>query len=197
MALSLGGITGAVNSFSTAFGKTKSLRDYLSTMSKYGYALKCRYEVSFSGISMISFFITDINIPSVKMNTLEINYDGNIVELPINYEHEHDFSMTVINDTKGYIYSTIRNFIVADSATALSDSGYQMTIKQLSDNGKDGAVITLNGVRFKRCGGLSFSSSTGEISTFDLDCSAISTDVGNASTSKIGGILGGIGSLVS
>ena len=69
--------------------------------------------------------------------------------VPVSYEYDHDFSMTVLNDANGYIYSAIANFIMSDATTNLIGNSYTMLVKALTgDDHYKGTVYTLNGVRF-------------------------------------------------
>ena len=78
-----------------------------------------------------------------------MNYDGKEVFVPVSYEYDHDFSMTVLNDANGYIYSAITNFIMSDATTNLIGNSYTMLVKALTgDDNYKGTVYTLNGVRF-------------------------------------------------
>ena len=187
MALELGGLLGAASSLTTAFGKEKSLKSFLSTLNSFGVQNKARFEVNFSGLEDVTFFVRTITTPGVKQNIGTVYYDGVVVEVPINYEYEHDFSMTVLNDSSGYIFSTVTSFLLND--------GYTMTVKAIGDNYSKGGVITLNGVRFKTCSGLNFSYDDGGISTFDLGCSAIDFNATPGQLSKVGGVIEAIKSL--
>lgn len=68
----------------------------------------------------------------MKQNFTEVYYDGRKVDIPINHEYEHEFSMTVLNDAQGYIYSAIVSFLMSDSTNILANSGYTMTVKALT-----------------------------------------------------------------
>lgn len=195
MALELGGLLGAASSLTTAFGKEKSLKSFLSTLNSFGVQNKARFEVNFSGLEDVTFFVRTITTPGVKQNIGTVYYDGVVVEVPINYEYEHDFSMTVLNDSSGYIFSTVTSFLLNDASSGVTNTGYTMTVKAIGDNYSKGGVITLNGVRFKNCSGLNFSYDDGGISTFDLGCSAIDFNATPGQLSKVGGVVNAIKSL--
>jgi hypothetical protein len=98
-----------------------------------------------------------------------LNYDGRVVDIPVNFDYDHEFSMTVRNDAQGYIYSALHNFIMNGTGKILANSGYTMTIKALTgDKNFSGSMITLRGVRIESIGGLSFGHSDNDISTFDI-----------------------------
>lgn len=197
MALDLGSYFGAASSLTTAFGSEGSLKKFLSNISNYGVQIKSRYEVNFSGLQDITFFCTSISTPSLKQNIGTVYYDHQVVELPINYEYNHDFTMTVINDASGILYSSVTSFLMQDAGSAFTNSGYTMTVKAIGDKNSSGMTITLNGVRFKECSGLSFAQEDAGVSTFDLQCSAIDFSVTPGGLSKVGGVVETVKSLIS
>lgn len=83
-------------------------------------------------------------------------YDGRLVDVPINFDTEHDMSLTIRNDAQGYIYSTLSNFIMSGAGKSLVNSGYTLTIKALTGDEKHykGALVTCSGVRFESVSGL-------------------------------------------
>lgn len=197
MALDLGSYFGAASSLATSFGSEGSVKKFLSNISSLGVQIKCRFEVNFSGIQNVTFFCTDITTPSVKQNIGQVYYDGRVVEVPINYEYKHDFSMTILNDASGYIYSTVTSFLVNEAGSALTDSGYTMTVKAIGDDNCKGMILTLNGVRFKSCSGLQFSQSDGGVSTFTLECSAIDFNATPGALGAVGGVVNAVKGFVT
>lgn len=196
MGLELGNVLGAANSIVAGFGDSQSLKNFLATMDSLGIQIDSRYEVVFSAIPQATFFITNLNTPSMKQNTTDVYFDGKRVEIPQNYEFDHDFSMTVINDASGFIYSALTNFVMGDLGAALVNSGYTMTIKAIGDNEHSGSTITLNGVRIKNVGGLSFKNSGGDIQTFEVACSAIDFSVAPGGLGKVSAIGNAVGNLL-
>lgn len=198
------GLTNAIGSIAGIYEKGKSaanyekagnasLQQFLSKLTKYGTIVKARYEVSFSGIENLTFFITDINVPSIRRNFSNLHYYGQTVEIPTVIEYEHDFSMTIINDGKGILYSTIANWLMTVEGDSLIDSGYTMTLRMLGDGvNTHGLTIVFEGVRFKSIGGLSVSSTDSGISTFNLNCSAIRYSVMAGELTQIGLIAGAV-----
>ena len=128
----------------------------------------------------------------MKQNIGQVYYDGVVVNLPVNHEYDHDFEMTVLNDSSGYIYSTVTSFLVNDASSMLTDSGYTMTIKAIGDNHSKGMVLTLNGVRFRNCSGLQYDYSDGNIQTFTLACLATDFNATPGSLGKVGGVVNAI-----
>ena len=175
-----------------------SVLQFLNMISKYGTLMNANYEVSFSGIRDITFFVTSINIPSIKRHFTSVLYEGQMVEIPQMIEYEHDFNMTILNDGKGYLYSTISNWLLTVEGDSLIDSGYTMTVRLLGDGeNTEGLTFQLEGVRFKNIGTLTQSSSDSGVSTFTLACSAIRYSVVAGSLSKISMALGGLKDIVS
>lgn len=201
MAIFLGNALGAVTQIQTGLANPqgeKTLLDFINKINQYGVSLKARYEVNFSGIEDITFFVTDISIPDVRQNFGNVYFEGKSVEIPINIEYGHDMTLTLLNDGKGMIYSTIMNWLMnQDSGESLINSGYTMTIRQLGDGqNHQGMTIVLNGVRMKTISGLNFVSTDAGISTFNLTMSAISFTATLGKLQKISGFAGAIKSLL-
>lgn len=198
MGLDFSNLMGAASKLASSYGEEKSLKGFLSTIGNFGVTIKSRYEVNFSGIEDITYFVTNISVPGVKMNTMEINFAGKKVEIPINYEYEHDFTLTILNDNSGYIYTSIKEFLMTDTSQYIAPTGYTMTVKVLGDNNTKGQTLTLNGVRIKSVSALSFGNSDNDISTFDVECSCIDTNsTPGAMDGEATGIAGAIASLIS
>ncbi len=169
MGLALGNLLGAATNLTTAVSNEKNLKTFLKNINKFGIQVKNNFEVNFSGIEAVSFFIQSIDIPGVHQNFTELYYNGRKVDIPINHEYDHEFAMTVLNDAQGYIYSTLVNFIVSDASNVLANSGYTMTIKAMNgDDNYPGSMIILNGVRIENVSGLSFGYDQNDIQTFTI-----------------------------
>ena len=192
-------LLGAFTQINTAFKKDEgeaSLQKFYKKISEYGTIVKSRYEVSFSGIDDLTFFISDIDVPQIRMNVTQVYYEGQMVEIPQNFEFDHDFSMTVLCDGKGILYSTVVNWLMTVGGDSLLNSGYTMTLRALGDGvNTDGLTIVFNGVRFKAVSGLSFSNQDQGIATFTVNCSAINFTVTQGSIKRVAGILGALGTL--
>lgn len=169
MALALGNLLGAVANATTALSKEKSLKSFLNNINDFGVQVKNNFEVNFSGLEDITFRVTDINLPSVKANTTELFYDGRSIPITINYDYEHDFSMTILNDAQGYLYPAIAEFIMTNATTELANGGYTMTIKAMNGDDKyNGMMITCTGVKLINLGALSYGQSQNEAQTFEV-----------------------------
>jgi len=203
------GITNLVGKAAGIYTKAKSAIDYskagnlslsefISKLRKYGVLTKSKYEVNFSGIDGISFFITDLSVPSIHRNFGNLHYRGQTVEIPITIEYDHDFSMTVINDAKGKLYSTIVNWLMTVDGDSMIDSGYTMSVRILGDGeSSEGLTLMFEGVRFKTVGGITLNSGDSGASTFNLGCSAIKFSVVEGKLTQIAGILGAASDAVS
>ena len=197
MSLQIGGILGAAAQLTTAFGEEYGVKKFLKTIDKFGVQVKNNFEVNFSGLQDVTFVIQNIDIPGVRQNFTEVHYDGRKVDIPINHEFDHEFSMTVLNDAQGYIYAAITNFIVTDASNHLANSGYTMTIKGLTGDKKySGSLITCRGVRFESVSGLSFGQSDNDIQTFTINGKIIDFTYTPGGLGKAAGILGAINSIV-
>ena len=174
MALQVGNILGAATGLATALSKEKGLKSYLDGINSFGIQVANNFEVNFSGLGDITFFITEIQIPSVQQNFTELYYNGRKVDIPINYDFSHEFSITVLNDAQGYIYSAIQNFLMAEASNVLAKNGYTMTIKALTGDKKyKGTMFTLNNVRIESLQGVGFGYSNNNVQTFEVGCKLI------------------------
>ena len=128
----------------------------------------------------------------------EIYYNGRKVEIPINFDYNHDFTITVLNDAQGYLYSAVTNFIMSDAANKMAKSGYSLSIKAMNGDDKyKGMLLTLENVRFQNVTGLQFGYSDNDISTFDINCKLISWTATPGALGNIAAIAGGATSLIS
>ena len=198
MALAVGNLLGAVNGVMTALSKEKSLKAYLDNINSFGIQVKNNFEVTFSGLTETTFFVTNISLPQVQQNYAELYYNGRKVEIPINFDYTHEFSMTVLNDAQGYIYSAVTNFLMSDAANQMAKSGYTMSIKALTGDKKyKGMLLTLEHVRIESVSGLQFGYADNDISTFDISCRLINWNATPGALGGVAGIAGAVNSLVS
>lgn len=196
MGLQLGGILGAAANLNSSFSKPKSLRQFLKNFDKFGIQVQNNFEVNFSGLQDITFFLTDITIPGMHQNFTTVNYDGKEVFVPVSYEYDHDFNMTVLNDANGYIYSAITNFIMSDASTNLIGNSYTMLVKALTgDDNYKGTVYTLNGVRFQNVSGLTYGYAQNSVSTFSVSFKCVECITTPGGLSKVSGALGALDSI--
>lgn len=113
-------------------------------------------------------------------------------------DYEHEFSMTVINDGSGYIYTAIVNFIAKNALSIFTKSGYTMTVKAMTgDKDYKGSLYTFNGVRFNSVSGLRYSQDGNSISTFDLSFKCVDYTVAPGALAKAAGVVGAASSLLS
>lgn len=201
MAISISNIVGAITKVKTGLANSageKSLLDFYRKISEYGTTLRARYEVNFSGIENMTFFVTDITTPEARVNMGHVYFEGKSVEIPINFEYGHDFTMTILNDGKGMLYNAVLNWLIdKNDGESFVNSGYTMSIRGLGDGeNQDGLTIVLNGVRFKNISGLVYSSNDPSISTFTLACSAISFTATLGTLQKVSGFAGALQSLL-
>ena len=172
-----------------------SLAAFLKHIDDFGVQVQNNFEVTFDGLEGITLFVQSIELPGSKQNTCEIFYDGIKMTIPVNYECDHEFSMTILNDAQGFIYSAIKTYIEYDSYNHFSSSQNKMIIKALTGQMKNGeihdseeswqewpliddstdgevayqgAVIVAYGVRFTSIGGLSYGQSSNDIQTFTV-----------------------------
>lgn len=197
MALELGSILGAAANLSTAASKPKSLKAFLKNVNKYGLQVTNNFEVNFSGITGTTFFVKSIDFGGVRQNFTQLHYDGREINIPINYEYQHEGNMTVLNDAQGYIYAAVVQFIASQASSKLVNSGYTMTVKCLTgDKQYKGALITLRGVYLDTVSGLSFDYNGGDVSTFTVGYKYIDFTYTPGALQKAAGVVGAITSLL-
>lgn len=194
--LALGNLLGAVSQATTALSKERSLKQFLDTMNDFGLQVKNNFEVNFSGLQDATFFIQSIDLPSMKQNFATLHYNGQVVDVPINFDWDHDFQMTVLNDAQGYIYSALTNFIAGQVSTRMVNSGYTMTIKALTGDKKyAGALVTLKGVRLTSVGGLSWGYDQNTYQTFNVGGKLVEFSYTPGALKKVAGFLGTMDSI--
>lgn len=187
----MAGLLEAVTSITTMTSKPHGVQGFLQTINKVGVQVKNNFEVNFSGLQDVTFFIQNIDLPGMKQNFTELYYDGRKVDIPINCEYEHEFSMTVLNDGSGYIYAALTNFILTDSTNYAASSGFTMTIKGLTGDSKyAGSLITCRGVRFESISGLSFGQADNDVQTFTINGKIIDFTYTPGSLDTVAGIAG-------
>jgi hypothetical protein len=107
MGVQVGNLLGAVNGVMTALSKEKSLKAYIDIVDSFGIQVQNNFEMVFSGIPDVTFFVVDIELPSVQQNMADIFYNGRKIEIPINYDYGHEITLTILNDAQGYLYSAV------------------------------------------------------------------------------------------
>lgn len=148
-----------------------SLKDFLQTLTTYGVQINSNYMVEYSGMNGLQFMVQQINTPELKTTNGTLYYKGRVVNVPVNYEQGHDFTMTVINDGTGYVYNSIRAILINDYCNRQIKNNYKMTIHAMGDKQNTaGMKIMMNGIRFINVGSLSFSSTDSSVQTFEVQC---------------------------
>ena len=197
MALALGNLLGAVANVTTAVAHEKTYKSFLNNIGDFGVQVKNMFEVNFSGLEAATFRIQDITLPTIKANTTEIFYDGRSIPITVNYDYDHDFSMTILNDAQGYIYPAIAEFIMSNATTQIAAGGYTMTLKALTgDDNYAGALRTCTGVKLIGIDGLSFGQSMNEVQTFAVQGQMQQYSVTPGAMSTAAGIAGAANSLL-
>ena len=197
MAMELGNLLGAAANITTAFSKGKSLKSFLEHIDDVGIQVQNNFEVNFSGLEDVTFFVQSINFSGINMTFEDLYYNGRSIPIPCGiYDYEHSASMEIINDAQGYIYSAITNFLMSGSST-LVNTGYTMTIKCLSGDDKyKGSLITLNNVIFEKVEGLQFGYSNNDISKFNVSFQYLDFTFTPGALGQAAGIVGGVSKLI-
>lgn len=167
--VALGNILGAVTGITAAVSSEDGVKQFIDTIHSYGLQVKNNFEVNFSGLESMKFFVNSITIPGMKMNTAEIYYNGRQVSIPVNIDYDHDFNMTVLCDASSVIYPALVNVFMDNSVGSMINGGYTVILKALTgDSSYTGLNITMRGVQLTSLGGLNFGQSANEVATFDL-----------------------------
>lgn len=198
MAMQLGNLLGAAANLTTAFSSGKSLKSYLEHIDDFGVQVANNFEVNFSGLEDITFFVTNVSFGSVSMPMETLYYNGRSIPIPIGVvDYEHSGSLTVLNDGNGYIYAALTSFLLQGSYE-LVKSGYTMTIKCLTgDSNYKGAVITLNNVILESVDGLSFGYSDNNVSTFTIKFQYLDFTFTPGALGTAAGVVGAVNQLIS
>ena len=195
--MELGNLLGAAANITTAFSKGKSLKSFLEHIDDVGIQVQNNFEVNFSGLEDVTFFVQSINFSGINMTFEDLYYNGRSIPIPCGiYDYEHSASMEIINDAQGYIYAAITNFLMSGSST-LVNTGYTMTIKCLSGDDKyKGSLITLNNVIFEKVEGLQFGYSNNDISKFNVSFQYLDFTFTPGALGQAAGIVGGVSKLI-
>ena len=114
MALALGNLLGAAANLPTAFSKEKSVKSFLERINDFGIQVANNFEVNFSGLEDITFFVQDVSFDGIEMQFETIYYNGRSIQIPCGvHDYGHSGSMSIINDGNGYIYAAITNFMMS------------------------------------------------------------------------------------
>lgn len=198
MSLDIGNLAGAITQGASALSDPKSLKSFLKTINKFGVQVNNNFEVHFSALDTVVFYVQSVSTPGINYATTEIYYNGQIVNVPVNFDYEREITLTVINDGQGYIYATLMNFFIQEGMSINVNSGYTMVIKALNGDSKyKGGIITLTGVRITNVSGLEFSHSGADVQTFtvSLQCAYFTFTPGALGT--VANVVGAVNSLIS
>lgn len=198
MSLDFGNLLGAVTQLKTNSGKKKSLKNFLKTIDKFGVQVTNNFEVNFSALDDITFFVQSINIPSQEITVSEISYNGRKIEVPVFYDQMREINVTVINDGNGYIFSSLTNICMTDINSDKVDTGNIITIKALTgDKNYKGTLYKFFGVRLTSVDSLEYNYEGGDKSTFNITFKCNYFTVTTGSLGKTSNIIGAINSLIS
>ena len=99
MAMELGNLLGAAANITTAFSKGKSLKSFLEHIDDVGIQVQNNFEVNFSGLEDVTFFVQSINFSGINMTFEDLYYNGRSIPIPCGiYDYDHSASMEIIND---------------------------------------------------------------------------------------------------
>ena len=188
------------------------LEQFIKTRNQLGHVSLARFSATMTGggsgnLGEMAFecSLTSIDIPSIRVNTENIYFDGMPIEVYKNFVFDPDFSMTVICDNMGWVYMKFIDLATRSKQQArtegaivpatgshspnykgnfnfanIVESDIDIIIKAMPDTKIkwwESMQIALHGVNIKTVGGLSFSSSSTDIGTFSVTGSAMSFGV--------------------
>lgn len=65
MAMELGNLLGAAANLTTAFGKDKSLKNFLQSINDFGVQVTNNFEVNLMGLEDITFFVQEVSFGGI------------------------------------------------------------------------------------------------------------------------------------
>lgn len=196
MSLAVGNLLNASANLASTISNS-SLKSFLKNINNFGVQVKNNFEINFSGLPDIKIFVQQISFPELKQNYVELNYNARRIEIPINYDYGHDFSMTLLNDAQGYIYNEILKFVLAESNNIDVNTGYTINIRALTGDTLNygGSLIVLKGVRIESITGLDYGYDQSDIQTFTINCKCTSFEMTPGLAGGIANVLGSLNGL--
>ena len=169
----------------------RSIKEFLWSLRRNGVALNSAYELTMSSTTFnsligdkITFYASSFDYPGFNYQFgTQAYWRGQVVEIPITWDQERDFNMTVVDSADGKIYAGFVNLIQAQNNVYDGDASQRklwngpddLTIRVtrlLPNGGIAGPIFVLKGCRFKSVGSLSFSNSDASILSFSVSGTA-------------------------
>lgn len=150
----------------------KSIKEFLDTVVSDGVAVKSLFEISIfedkddAVYKSLSFFITDIDIPGKKLTTSTLYREGREYDIPIIYDNNREFTMTVLCDTTFSTYFYFETLMKAGQHGSYA-SIHTIIVRPTTDN-SDNWDIKLDHVFFESLGPINFSHNSKELITFTV-----------------------------
>lgn len=197
MAIEAGNLLNAAAGLASTISNS-SLKSFLANINNFGVQIKNNFEVNFTAIPDVKIFVQSITLPGIRTNYIDINYDGRKVEFPVNYDYEHEFSMTIINDAQGYIYSELAKFIKNEAFNVNVNTGHMMRIRALTGDELNygGNLITLYSVRIENISGLDYGYDQSDIQTFNISGKCIHFETTPGVLGGVANVLGSLNGIV-
>lgn len=156
------------------FDNGANIRKFLENVDNYGLLTKNNFEISFSGLDAFTFYAQNLTLPDINCLTVDVNYDGRVIKHPYNIEYGNTFTITLLCDAKGYIYTFFKTIVLNERFRKKINTGRTITVKAISPDQKyNGLIVTFRGVRIVKLGGLNFGQNSNDIQMFDINCSCI------------------------
>ena len=197
MALEVGNLFNAAGSLVSTISDN-NVKAFLANINNFGVQVKNNFEVNFSEIPDVKIFVQQITLPDITVNYAELNFNGRKVEIPVNYDFSHDFSMTMLNDAQGYIYTELLKFIKKEAFNVNANTGYTMRIRVLTGDELNygGNFIVLHGVRINNISALDYGYDQSDIQTFTISGKCTHFEVTPGAIGEAANILGSLNGIV-
>lgn len=152
----------------------KTVADFLEAHSSnnINFRLNCDYEVEFCKnnteiTTIFRFLCQTISTPAFRINTGQIYFHGKPIEVPLNYEFDSDFDLTLYDLSGGLLYKRFIEFIHSPDNFNINN---EYTIKIYQGYVNNALLTTLYNVIIKNISGLTFSNNDVNVASFSLNC---------------------------
>lgn len=153
----------------------KGIKAFLNTVKNTGVSVKSLFEVSITYDELegeedkeLAFYITDIDLPGKKLTTSTLYRNGREYDIPIIYDNNREFTMTVLCD------EWFGNYVFFEKELQAGKFGKPGTCTIIIrpttgiDLIKNTHTITLEHVFFETLGSIQFSHNSKELITFTV-----------------------------
>jgi len=151
----------------------KTVADFLEAHSSnnINFRLNCDYEVEFhypqESYTNYRFLCQTISTPAFRVNTGQIYFHGKPIDIPINYEFDSDFDLTLYDLSRGVLYKRFIDWIRSKDNFNINNS---FSIKIYQGYIHSTLLTEMYHVIIKNISGLTFSNNDVNVASFSLNC---------------------------